>query len=453
MKDYRHIYLIGIGGIGMSAIARYYRHEGLDVGGYDRTPSPITSALEKEGIHVHFEDRPDLLPEDTGSTLVIYTPAVPEELGEMVMARKRGYDMIKRSRALGEIASRKKCLAVSGTHGKTTTSTMLAHLLTDSGEGCTAFLGGISKNYGTNLLLSANNVLVAEADEFDRSFLQLYPDTTIVTSMDADHLDIYSNIENLRQAFRELGHQTGKYLIVHKGLEQHFAGPGIRAKVMTYGEEGGDFHASGIHRGEDGYPVFDLHLQDCIIEKCRLGIPGMVNVGNATAAAAAAYLHGTPSDAIKSALGSFIGVSRRFDIRVNTGSHIYIDDYAHHPAELAATLESIRHAWPDKRICAVFQPHLYSRTRDFQTEFAEALSKADSLILLPIYPAREEPIPGICSEIILDKATVQDRKLVQKDRLMDELSGRETEILVTFGAGDIDRFVPEIEKLIAGRYA
>lgn len=452
MKDYRHIYLIGIGGIGMSAIARYYRHVGLDVRGYDRTPSPITSALEKEGIPVHFEDCPDLLPEDTGSTLVIYTPAVPEDLGEMVLARKKGYDMIKRSRALGEIAGRKKCLAVSGTHGKTTTSTMLAHLLTDSGEGCTAFLGGISKNYGTNLLLSANNVIVAEADEFDRSFLQLYPDTTIVTSMDADHLDIYSNIENLREAFMDLGRQTGKYLVVHKGLEEYFTGPGITAKVMTYGE-GGTFSASGIHRGQDGYPVFDLHLENCIIENCRLGIPGMVNVGNATAAAAAAYLHGTSPDAIKSALGSFRGVSRRFDIRVNTGSHIYIDDYAHHPAELAATLESIRHAWPGKKICAVFQPHLYSRTRDFQTEFAEALSKADSLILLPIYPAREEPIPGICSEIILDKATVKDRKLVRKEELMKELSERETEILVTFGAGDIDRFVPEIEKMIAGRYA
>lgn len=452
MKSYRHIYLIGIGGIGMSAIARYYKHAGMDVSGYDRTPSPITEALEKEGMPIHFEDRPDLIPKDTGDTLVIYTPAVPAGLGEMVHAKEHGYDMIKRSMALGEIAKGKKCLAVSGTHGKTTTSTMLAHILTDSGEGCTAFLGGISKNYGTNLLLSRNNVIVAEADEFDRSFLQLFPDTTIVTSMDADHLDIYSNIENLRKAFQELGHQTSRYLIVRKGLEGYFSGKDFSASVMTYGPEG-TFSATDIRRGDNGYPEFTLLLQGHRIENCTLGVPGTVNVGNATAAAAAAFLHGTGPEAIRKALGTFNGVARRFDIRVNTGKHIYIDDYAHHPAELAATLDSVRHAWPGKKICAVFQPHLYSRTKDFYPEFAEALSKADSVILLPIYPAREEPVPGIRSEIILDRISLQDKVIAEKTELLDEIAGRDTEIIISFGAGDIDRFVPQIEKLIKEKYA
>lgn len=448
----KFVYFIGIGGIGMSAIARYYNHQGMDVRGYDRTPSPITKALAAEGIKVHYLDMPGLIPSDVENTLVIYTPAVPDDLKEMVYVREKGYRLVKRSAALGAITAGKTCLAVSGTHGKTTTSTMLAHLLTVSGEGCTAFLGGISKNYGSNLLLSTNDVIVAEADEFDRSFLQLFPDITVVTSMDADHLDIYSNIENLRQAFVQLGRQTKGVIIAHKGLENHFTAEGISAKVLTYGE-GGDFQAKNIHSDGKGHLRFDLDLQGCLIEDCTLGIPGAVNIENATAAAAAAFLHGTSPEAIKAALASFSGVARRFDIRANVAGHIYIDDYAHHPREIAATLDSIRHAWNGKKICAVFQPHLYSRTNDFHREFAEALSKADSLIMLPIYPAREEPMPGVNSEMILNLVTLQDKKLVEKSELMSELGGRDCDILVTFGAGDIDRFVPEIEKMTKEKYA
>lgn len=448
----KHVYLIGIGGIGMSAIARYYKHQGMDVRGYDRTPSPITEALATEGIKVHYLDMPGLIPSDVENTLVIYTPAVPDDLKEMIYVRKKGYRLIKRSAALGAIAADKTCLAISGTHGKTTTSTMLAHLLTASGKGCTAFLGGISKNYGSNLLLSTNDILVAEADEFDRSFLQLFPDITVVTSMDADHLDIYSNIENLRQAFIELGRQTKGIIIVHKGLETYFSDKGISAKVLTYGQ-GGNFQSKNIHSDGNGTLKFDLDMQGCIIADCTLGIPGIVNIENATAAAAVAYMRGISPEAIKKALASFAGVARRFDIRAKTAEHIFIDDYAHHPREIAATLDSIRHAWPGKSICVVFQPHLYSRTNDFHKEFAESLSKADSIIMLPIYPARETPIPGVNSEMILNLITLQDKKIVEKSGLLDELSDMKCDILVTFGAGDIDRLVPDIEKMIRAKYA
>ena len=436
----------------MSAIARYCRHAGLNVSGYDRTPSPVTEALEKEGIPVHFDSNVSLIPPAPEETLVIYTPAVPSDMAEMVYVRAHGYRIVKRAEALGEITSGKRCLAVSGTHGKTTTSTMLAHILTESGEGCTAFLGGISKNYGTNLLLGDNDVIVAEADEFDRSFLHLHPEAAVVTSMDADHLDIYSDIEDLRRTFVKFGLQTDRYLVIKKGLEERFRSAGVRADILTYGE-GGDFHASDIVSDGSGRMYFTLNTPSGAFRDFHAGVPGLVYIENATAAAAMALLHGVPADSIRKAISTFSGVVRRFDIRLNIPGHTYIDDYAHHPAELAATITSIRQIWPGRRICGIFQPHLYSRTKDFYPEFASSLSLLDSVILLPIYPAREEPIPGVSSEMILDRINLSDKKIVEKQDLLAEIGDRDTDILVTFGAGDIDRFVTPIESLLKEKYA
>ena len=436
----------------MSAIARYCRHAGLNVSGYDRTPSPVTEALEKEGIPVHFDSNASLIPPAPEETLVIYTPAVPSDMAEMVYVRAHGYRIVKRAEALGEITSGKRCLAVSGTHGKTTTSTMLAHILTESGEGCTAFLGGISKNYGTNLLLSDNDVIVAEADEFDRSFLHLHPEAAVVTSMDADHLDIYSDIDDLRRTFVKFGLQTGKYLVIKKGLEERFRSAGARAEILTYGKDG-DFYASDIVSDGTGRMFFTLNTPSGAFRDFHAGVPGLVYIENATAAAAMAMLHGVPMESIRKAISTFSGVVRRFDIRLNIPGHTYIDDYAHHPAELAATITSIRQIWPGRRICGIFQPHLYSRTKDFYPEFAASLSLLDSVILLPIYPAREEPIPGVSSEMILDRITLQDKRIIEKQDLLAEISNHDFDILVTFGAGDIDRFVKPIESLLKEKYA
>ena len=436
----------------MSAIARYCRHAGLNVSGYDRTPSPVTEALEKEGIPVHFDSNVSLIPPAPEETLVIYTPAVPSDMAEMVYVRAHGYRIVKRAEALGEITSGKRCLAVSGTHGKTTTSTMLAHILTESGEGCTAFLGGISKNYGSNLLLSDNDVIVAEADEFDRSFLQLHPEAAVVTSMDADHLDIYSGLEDLRETFVKFGAQTARYLIIRKGLEERFRQAGVKADIVTYGN-GGDFYASDIVSDGTGRMFFTLNTPYGIFKEFHAGVPGLVYIENATAAAAMAMLHGVPVESIRKAISTFSGVVRRFDIRLNIPGHTYIDDYAHHPAELAATITSIRQIWPGRKICGIFQPHLYSRTKDFYPEFAASLSLLDSVILLPIYPAREEPIPGVSSEMILDRITLQDKRIIEKQDLLAEISNKDSDILVTFGAGDIDRFVKPIESLLKEKYA
>ena len=436
----------------MSAIARYCHHAGLKVSGYDKTPSPVTEALEQEGIPVHFDSNVSLIPPAPEETLVIYTPAVPSDMAEMVYVRAHGYRIVKRAEALGEITSGKRCLAVSGTHGKTTTSTMLAHILTESGEGCTAFLGGISKNYGSNLLLSDNDVIVAEADEFDRSFLQLHPEAAVVTSMDADHLDIYSGLEDLRETFVKFGAQTARYLIIRKGLEERFRQAGVKADIVTYGN-GGDFYASDIVSDGTGRMFFTLNTPYGIFKEFHAGVPGLVYIENATAAAAMSMLHGVPVESIRKAISTFCGVVRRFDIRLNIPGHTYIDDYAHHPAELAATISSIRQIWPGRKICGIFQPHLYSRTKDFYPEFASSLSLLDSVILLPIYPAREEPIPGVSSEMILDRITLQDKRIIEKQDLLAEISNKNSDILVTFGAGDIDRFVKPIESLLKEKYA
>lgn len=452
MKTYNNIYLIGIGGIGMSALARWFHHRGSRVSGYDRTPSPITRALEEEGIPVHFEDNASFIPPDTDSTLVIYTPAVPQEMGELSYARSRGYRTIKRSEALEEITAGHRCLAVAGTHGKTTTSTMLAHILTVSGEGCTAFLGGISRNYGSNLLLSDSGMMVAEADEFDRSFLRLHPEGSVITAMDADHMDIYRDIDDLRETFVEYGSKVSGMLVVKKGLEQYFRNGNIRAGVWTYGD-GGDYRASDIVSDGQGKMYFTLNTPDGKIENCQAGVPGEVYIENATAAAALALLHGTSADKVREGIASFRGVARRFDIRLNVPGHTYIDDYAHHPAELAATIASIRQVWPGRKICGIFQPHLFSRTKDFHREFGESLSRLDSLLLLPVYPAREEPLPGVSSSLIYEHCTLKDKRIIQKKEVLEEIASRDIDILVTFGAGDIDRLVTPIENLLKEKYA
>ena len=436
----------------MSALARWYRHAGCRVSGYDRTPSPVTRALEEEGIPVHFEDNASLLPPSPEDTLVIYTPAVPAEMGELTYARSRGYRTVKRSEALEEITDGHRCLAVAGTHGKTSTSTMLAHILTISGEGCTAFLGGISRNYGSNLLLSDSGVMVAEADEFDRSFLRLHPEGAVVTAMDADHMDIYRDIDDLRGAFVQFGRQCSDTLVVKKGLEEYFRSGDVRARIWTYGE-GGDFSASDIVSDGQGKMYFTLNTPEGRIERCQAGVPGKVYIENATAAAALALLHGTPAEGVREGIASFRGVARRFDIRLNVPGHTYIDDYAHHPAELAATIASIRQVWPGRKICGIFQPHLFTRTRDFHREFGESLSLLDSLLLLPIYPAREEPLPGVSSSLIYEHCTLKDKRIIQKKEVLEEIASRDTDILVTFGAGDIDRLVQPIENLLREKYA
>ena len=444
--NYTNYYFIGIGGIGMSAIARYFKHQGFEVSGYDRTPSALTHALEREGIAVHYEDDVDAIPRDVEHTFVIYTPAIPEELGEMQYVRRMGYALCKRSKALGEIARGQCCLAVSGTHGKTTTSTLLAHILTQSGEGCSAFLGGISKNYDSNLLLSHNPVLVAEADEFDRSFLQLHPHIAVVTATDADHLDIYNDLAHVREAFGQFTAQVdaGGAVIVKHGVEVPLEN--TSAMVWRYAYDTPcDFYASDITPIGGGRFSFTLNHPGGSIPRCTVGIPGWVNVENAVAASAIALLHGTTPGKLREALASFQGVKRRFDIHVNTPRIAYIDDYAHHPNEIKAAISSMRDIFPGRKLLGIFQPHLYTRTRDFAAEFAEALSGLDALVMLPIYPARETPIPGVNAELVFNAVTIKDKVLVPKEALMDHLRSRDIDCLVTLGAGDIDRFIEPIE--------
>lgn len=443
---YRNIYFIGIGGIGMSAIARYYNAKGYAVSGYDKTPSPLTEALEREGIKVHYEDNISYVPQNVEDTLVVYTPAVPKDMGELVYVQEKGYRVIKRSRMLGEITRGQRCMAVAGTHGKTTTSTLTSHLFTASGEGCSAFLGGISKNYDSNLLISTNNVVVAEADEFDRSFLQLYPEIAVITSMDADHLDIYGDEAHIREAFKAFASQVSGTVIARYGL--NITSSDTKACIKTYaiGNPEADFYAELL---EDGH--FNLHYPSGVIEDCVVGIPGWVNIENAVGASAIALTYGIAPEKIKEALATFSGVKRRFDLQVRKPGCIYMDDYAHHPEEISAALSSIRNSYPDMKLTAVFQPHLYTRTRDFAPEFAQALSKADKLILLDIYPAREEPIPGVTSEIIFKDVTCPEKILLRRSELMDYLADEPVELLVTLGAGDIDRFVGDIAQMLKDR--
>lgn len=448
---YSNIYFIGIGGIGMSAIARYYNTKGFKVSGYDKTPSELTHALEAEGMEIHYEDNTDFVPKNVEETLVVYTPAIPHDMGELVYVQQNGYRVVKRSRMLGEISEGQRCLAVAGTHGKTTTSTLLAHIFQHSGEGCSAFLGGISKNYDTNLLVSENDVIVAEADEFDRSFLQLHPEIAVITSMDADHLDIYGDSAHINEAFKAFASQVSGTVITKYGLDINASDTQAKVLRYSYDDPRADFHASEISVDECGYFTFTLNTPDGKIEGCKVGIPGWINVENGIAAAAIALTYGIEPEKIKAALEAFQGVRRRFDIHLNTPECSYIDDYAHHPKEIAAAISSMRNIFPGRKLTAVFQPHLYTRTRDFADEFAESLSMVDKLILLDIYPAREEPIPGVSSEIIFRNVTAPQKVLITKEELMDYLAGEQIELLVTFGAGNIDRYISPITQMLKER--
>ena len=453
MKENRlkYVYFIGIGGIGMSAIARWYKYKGYDVSGYDRTPSDLTGKLSEEGIDVHYDDDPSRIPADVAATLVIYTPAIPESLKELQYVKEHGYRVVKRSMALGEITRDQICLAVAGTHGKTTTSTLVAHILTESGEGCSAFLGGISKNYGSNLLMSGNSIVVAEADEFDRSFLQLHPDIAAITAMDADHLDIYGDLEHVQEAFRQFASQVHETIILKYGLP--ISQEEVSARIFSYhfDNPGADFRSANLRLAPDGHYTFDLVYPGGTLTDIRSGALGWVNVENAVAAAAICLCHGVDGQKVRHAIGSFKGARRRLDEHVNKPGLVYIDDYAHHPAELESAISSLRGIFPGRRLTGVFQPHLYTRTRDFAPGFARALSGLDKVILLPIYPAREEPIPGVTSELIFKDITAPEKVMAGKDELLSLLEKEPLEVLGTFGAGDIDRFVEPITRMLEKR--
>lgn len=449
--SYTEIYFIGIGGIGMSAIARWYKFNGYKVSGYDKTPSELTAALQAEGIDVHYEDNVDFVPKDVENTLVVYTPAIPADMGELCYVQKNGYRVIKRSKMLGEITQGQTCLAVAGTHGKTTTSTLVAHILTESGVGCSAFLGGISKNYNTNMLMSRSRTVVVEADEFDRSFHQLHPAISAITAMDADHLDIYGDLEHVQESFRIYASQVSETLILKYGLP--ISQDQVSAKIFTYhfNDERADFHSSNLRLDPMGFYTYDLVYPGGVLTDIKVGAIGWVNVENSIAAAAICLCHGLDAQKVRHAIGTFQGAKRRLDMHVNRPGLTYIDDYAHHPAELASAISSMKQIFPGRKLTGIFQPHLYTRTRDFAPEFAESLSMLDKLILLDIYPAREEPIPGVTSDIIFKDVTCPEKVKLSSDSLMSYLEKEDIDVLATLGAGNIDRFIKPITEMLEGR--
>ncbi len=447
------VYFVGIGGIGMSALARYFLHQGIVVGGYDKTPSELTEKLRQEGADIHYEENVGLIPTaclEREQTLVIYTPAIPAEHAELVYFRQNGFEIQKRAQVLGLLTRSLKGLCVAGTHGKTTTSSMAAHLLHQSHVDCNAFLGGITKNYGTNYILSQHSpYVVIEADEFDRSFHWLSPYASVITATDADHLDIYGTEEAYLESFRHYSSliQPGGFLILHTGLKMQ---PATQDGVTTYtySQDQGDFHAEHIRIGH-GEIVFDLVSPFGNIADIQLGVPVAVNIENGIAAMALAQVAGAGEDEIRSAMASFRGVDRRFDFHVRTDRMAYLSDYAHHPAEIRQSLISIRQLYEDRRIKVIFQPHLYTRTRDFYREFAEALSLADDVALVDIYPAREEPIPGVTSKLIYDNLRPGiDRCMCRKDEVLDIVRQGGFDVLVTLGAGDIENYADEITKIL-----
>ncbi|MFM9983927.1 MAG: UDP-N-acetylmuramate--L-alanine ligase [Flavobacteriales bacterium] len=453
-------YFLGIGGIGMSALARYFHSKNAIVLGYDKTSTPLTTELVIEGISVHFDDSVLEIPSvakhtDKSRVLVVYTPAIPADSIELNWFRAEGYTMMKRSQVLGLITENTKTIAVGGTHGKTTTSTLIAHILYDSGKGCNAFLGGIASNYQTNLLLSPDSEwTVVEADEYDRSFLTLTPTISVITSMDADHLDIYGSHEYMLDSFRLFADKTrpGGVLFHRAGLP--LATEGKPYEILSYSAHGNaQFQAInlGVHQGKYTFDLsVDSGVQKYVFEKLELGLPGRHNVENAVAACAAALHAGVDEQALRKALASFKGVRRRFEYRVRKENIILIDDYAHHPEELKACINSVRELYPDKRITGVFQPHLFSRTRDFADEFARSLELLDDIVLLPIYPARELPMEGVHSQMLLDKISKSEKILVGKGGLLAELRNKPREIILMLGAGDIDALVPQVSEAFGG---
>ena len=459
-RNYTKIYFLGIGGIGMSALARYYMHEGYRVAGYDRTATPLTRALEAEGAEVHYEDDIALIPEDMRSaedTLVILTPAIPADHMEWAWLRENGFHIEKRSQILGHISEGKLCMAVAGTHGKTTTSTLAAWLNHAAAKEGSALLGGISRNFNSNLSLGEGRRLVVEADEYDRSFLRLHPNVAVITAADADHLDIYGTAEAVTEAFEEFASQIkdGGALILKHGVALKFDTT-TRSLYRYSCDNGGDFHAENIVLIEGGHYKYDIVLPDGRIEGCTLGILGKVHIENSVAAVAmlwcAAKIEGKEFDkeAVKAALTSFEGVKRRMEVYINTPKLVYIDDYAHHPEELRATIESLRGIFPGRKLLAIFQPHLYTRTRDFAPEFSEVLSLCDEVIMVPIYPARELPIEGVCSEMIGRNLKVE-WQLVEREALAEHLRDIDTDVVVTFGAGNIDAVCEDIYKTLKSK--
>lgn len=447
------VYFIGIGGIGMSAIARYFLNSGCFVGGYDRTPSALTETLEKEGAVIHYEDDINLIPQEClqkEECLVIYTPAIPSTHSELNYFKGKGFDMQKRAQVLGTLTHSLKGLCAAGTHGKTTTSSMAAHILHQSHVGCNAFLGGITKNYGTNYILSKESpYVVIEADEFDRSFHWLTPWATVITSTDADHLDIYGTEEAYLESFSKYTSLIlpGGYLIMHTDLKMQ---PNTLEGVTTYSysRENGDFHAKNIKIG-NGRITFDLISPIENIEDIELGVPVAINIDNGIAAIALAQIAGVKADEIRKAMLSFGGVDRRFDFHVRRSNMVYISDYAHHPEEIRQSILSIKQLYEGRRIKAIFQPHLYSRTKDFYQEFADALSLLDDVVLLDIYPAREEPIPGVTSQLIYDNLRPGISKhMCQKQDILDYVKAKDFDVLVTLGAGDIENYAEEITEIL-----
>lgn len=450
------VYFIGAGGIGMSALVRYFLSKGKKVAGYDRTPSELTEKLIEEGANIHYDDNVELIPSDfcnPQTTLVVYTPAIPDTHSELSYFRKNGYSIQKRAQVLGMLTKTEKGLCVAGTHGKTTTSTMTAHLLHQSTIGCNAFLGGISKNYNTNLLLSADSeYVVIEADEFDRSFHWLSPFASVITATDADHLDIYGTEEAYLESF---SHYTslirpGGALIVRKGITLN---PRLQDGVTlyNYSKDEGDFHAENIRIG-NGEIFFDYISPLGNIDNIQLGVPIAINIENGIAAMALAQLSGVFNEEIKKAMATFRGVDRRFDFKIKNEKVVFLSDYAHHPEEIKQSILSMRALYTDKKLTAVFQPHLYTRTRDFYQEFADSLSLLDEVILTEIYPAREEPIPGIGSELIYNHLRPDMEKCIcKKENLIETLSKKDIEVLITLGAGDIDNYVPQICELLNKR--
>lgn len=459
LSTIRNVYFLGIGGIGMSALARWFKRQGYWVGGYDLTPTPLTTQLQNEDIPVHFADDPSLIPPhivaERSATLIVYTPAIPKDHQEHAYLKKEGFTIFKRAQVLGKITEGFFTLAIGGTHGKTSTTAMLSHILKFAQTNCTAFIGGIAKNYDSNLIMGQgkDQYIITEADEFDRSFLNLHPNICIVTSADPDHLDIYGQEQEVASAYASFVAQCapdGVAILNTKVKEKLESLLGNKtAKFFSYSLDEGDFHAANIHyEVTEARPcfTFDLVYPEGIIKEVQLYAPGFHNVENAIAAASATLQIGLAPDTIREALKVFQGVKRRFDY-ILTEPVIFIDDYAHHPSEITAILQSVKAIYPDKKITAIFQPHLYTRTRDFVDGFATSLSLADELILLPIYPARELPIEGITSEIIYEKATTH-ATLCTKKNLLDHLAKQELEVLLTIGAGDIDQLVETIREFL-----
>ncbi len=457
LQNIKNVFFLGIGGIGMSALARYFKFMGKNVAGYDRTPTALTDALQSEGIDVHFDDDIRNIPSrwNPAETLAVFTPALPYEHKELSWFREKTIGLLKRAKVLGMICNEKKCIAVAGTHGKTTISTMTAIILQHSSLGCGAFLGGISKNLGSNLLLPTDNSpwIVAEADEFDRSFLQLYPQIALVTSVDADHLDIYGDKAKIEESFEKFISQIkpGGKLVLKKGVKLDTSK--TKAEVYSYALKGeADFHTHNLQlQSEGGYYTFDLKTPDGIIANCRLKYPGLINVENAVGASALAFMAGATAGDIKNGLENYQGVLRRFDVRYRGKSQVFIDDYAHHPAELEAVITSVKALYPNKKLTGIFQPHLFSRTKDFADGFAASLDLLDEAVLVPIYPAREEPIAGVSSELIFNKMESTAKHLVEKNAVTDLIKNQKTEVVITMGAGDIDGIAGEIIEVLKAK--